>query len=282
MLAPLVGWKGFAAGLALLGLAGGTSAALGIKENVLTDIKDLQDNVRGWAKDEEYQSQRPLIENLLYNLSDLASLSNTIFNEIGKADDADVTLLGNSLLSFDSTLKEVEETIKQFRQIFGGMTGLDFIRTQGLVEDIREGFDDLLELSKASKAKAEALERSQEAQALKADPREPTVEELGGNPKYDKKDSPQPTYLSEESDLSNRSKRVENMQRFLRENFDPSVPLSGVMDQPTKNALDRFAEVISTDLGISNLDGTRLEKEGDEYTLRRVYDIYRNPWKYTE
>lgn len=70
--------------------------------------------------------------------------------------------------------------------------------------------------------------------------------------------------------------RIAGIQRFMREKVDPSLVVTGKMDQHTIAAIERFTGQISRDLGVTNLTSSRVMESGTEKALRRTWDIYEN------
>lgn len=261
LLTPLV-LKGVAGGIAALGLTGvSIAAALGWEEDLPEDTADLVKNIESWKDDPEYQSQKNTIARLYQNAQFLNSSAKRIYSLL----DNNGAQLTSELKTFGLTLDSVTKDVQKLNLLFSGWFGEDFELTKGRLRDIQSNYRDLLELGQD-----EGLELNN---VTDLGHREPDLSELGGHSHHHAKEAPMP-----QSD----SKRIEGIQEFLKQYVDSSIFVTGRMDAKTRSALDQFAETVSVYLGVGNLDGTRLEREGTNASLRKIYDIYKHPWKYTK
>lgn len=239
----------------------------GVSETFDKDLPDLKSAIQELLSENPSQNEKTHLRAMMDSVLKMETAKLAI-----DSNPKDPRVVGQNAHKIQEEIKKLQKARDKYlvasRGLLPDFLSDFFSSINDRVDNVVATWEDFEEtLSEDAKANAALLEGAGLVGPTGATPREPEL------------DSDRAERVKTEPTTS-KEERIAGMQRFLQEHVDSSVIDSGIMDQDTKRALDEFAELVSTDLGITNLDGVRLETEGNEKTLRRLLDIYRHPYKY--
>lgn len=289
------GASAWAALAVLLGAPFIISAYNGIAETFEKDLADLKESLESLLEDKSNPSLNTIQRKMLAIISELER-----HHKVLDSGTEDPSRLGIAAGKISALLKELERLAEQHTISERGMLP-DFLSdalssVNDRTSNLKASWEDLLD-TLSSKAK--------DHMELVSDAYERSIEEEGAGKTMDKdrgvvppNDSSQPTTTPTtiKAPTVNSNDNVRSMQEFLltlpdsfwqKAGFNNIRDLEakgpdGEMDALTRAALDAFALHIGEDLGVTNLDSTRLEEVGDGKKLRKIWKIYRRPDLYVE
>lgn len=256
------------------------SAYNGIQEEFNTDLTDLESEIKNQLDDNTSDLEKRLLAEIITDIEKIR-----IDKAVLDAGGADHQVLGKSIASIGFLLKSLRSKINQLSSASGGiMPGIMAVflsSTRDRMNNLEESWGEFMD-TVAQQAKTIAAEEE-------ANPTQSSQNSDLPYPGQEKENrEPGPTDLGDASEKTKsgpatpeaEKARIEGVQQFLKTNFDTNVSVTGIMDEATRQALDNFAEQISVETGVGNLDGTVLENRATNQSMRRIYDIYKHPWKY--
>lgn len=264
----------------LAGLATTVSLWNGIKQEFNIDLQDLKEKVESNLKSDEDLQRKTLNSDMLKIIAQLEAAKQVL-----DSGTLDPKVLGENIARIKILLEQLRSKINSYVTASRGMLPdfiSDFIsNVNDRMDNLEESWDDYMKgLTEAAVTNANlAYSQLKEQESVSTD---------YGKTREEYEDEPET-----EEEIS---ARVQSMQEFLLrvpDSFWDKARFKGVdallekgadgkLDPLTSAALDAFANYLSQDLGVSNLSGPRLEREGTGQKLRELWQIYLNPEKFME